>query len=146
MDNSINIKAILVYIKYLRIYKGISQKKMADLLYVDLRTYTRFERGENKTFDLHFLNDIARILDTDLITMLAPNHNVIDQNEQSENINNVHFSNKQHFESFEEDFIDQRAQIIQHYISLLTQKDILIKELYELIDKLKSERNEKYIH
>ncbi len=132
MNNSINIKAILIYIRYLRIYKNISQKKMADLLYVDLRTYTRFERGENKTIDLLFLNDIAQILDTDIVTMMAPNNHLI-ENE----INNISLKLQINNEGDEE--IDDRDQIIQHYISLLTHKDVLIKELCELIDKLKQE-------
>ena len=127
MNKSINIKKTLKQIKHLRIYKGLSQQKIAELLHIDLRSYTRFERGENKTIDICFLNDVSQVLDTDLSYILGfdtPTTEVLPPN-PIEQIDPMY-----------EEELYGREYIIKHYINLLTHKDKIISELYELIDKL----------
>jgi transcriptional regulator with XRE-family HTH domain len=57
-------------IKYLRNIKGLTQKGMAQALFMDERTYSNFERGVKKSIDVKLLLAISEILQTDVCTLI----------------------------------------------------------------------------
>lgn len=65
-----DLNSIRCNIKRLRKSARITQKEMALKLFMDERTYSKFERGENKSMDIRLLDSIASILCTDLPVLL----------------------------------------------------------------------------
>lgn len=65
-----DLNAIRCNIKRLRKSARITQKEMAFKLFMDERTYSKFERGENKSMDIRLLASIASILEIDLPVLL----------------------------------------------------------------------------
>lgn len=62
-------------IKRLRKQAGITQKEIANKLFIDERTYSKIERGAQKSLDIRFVAEIATILQTEICTLLnAPEH------------------------------------------------------------------------
>jgi len=58
-------------IKLLRRQKGITQKMIAEKLYIDERTYAKMERGENKLIDIRMLHAIAQILGVEVGALIS---------------------------------------------------------------------------
>jgi len=56
-------------VKLIRKAKGMTQKEIAERLFINERTYSKFERGEKKSIDFRFLSAIAKVLQTDLPTL-----------------------------------------------------------------------------
>ena len=65
-----DLNSIRCNIKRLRKSARITQKEMAFKLFMDERTYSKFERGENKSMDIRLLASIASILEIDLPVLL----------------------------------------------------------------------------
>lgn len=65
-----DLNSIRCNIKRLRKSARITQKEMAFKLFMDERTYSKFERGENKSMDIRLLASIAGILEIDLPVLL----------------------------------------------------------------------------
>jgi len=65
-----DLNSIRCNIKRLRKSARITQKEMAFKLFMDERTYSKFERGENKSMDIRLLASIAAILEIDLASLL----------------------------------------------------------------------------
>jgi transcriptional regulator with XRE-family HTH domain len=64
------LTAIRCNIKKLRKLAGITQKEMAAKLFIEERTYSKIERGEQKSMDIRFVASIADILHTKVCTLL----------------------------------------------------------------------------
>lgn len=58
-------------IKHLRNAKGMTQKEMAEALFMDERTYSNFERGVKKSIDIKLLLAISAILGTDMNKLIT---------------------------------------------------------------------------
>jgi len=67
MDTSI----ILDTIRQRRKALGLTQKHVAQKLYMDERTYSKIERGCKKSLDVNFLFDVASILEVELCEILC---------------------------------------------------------------------------
>jgi transcriptional regulator with XRE-family HTH domain len=65
-----DLNSIRCNIKRLRKSARITQKEMALKLFMDERTYSKFERGENKSMDIRLLASIASLLEIDLPVLL----------------------------------------------------------------------------
>lgn len=65
-----DLNSIRCNIKRLRKSARITQKEMAFKLFMDERTYSKFERGENKSMDIRLLASIASLLEIDLPVLL----------------------------------------------------------------------------
>lgn len=65
-----DLNSIRCNIKRLRKSARITQKEMAFKLFMDERTYSKFERGENKSMDIRLLASIAALLEIDLPVLL----------------------------------------------------------------------------
>ena len=62
-------------IKRLRKQAGITQREIANKLFIDERTYSKIERGAQKSLDIRFVAEIANILQTEICTLLNdPQH------------------------------------------------------------------------
>ena len=57
-------------IKRLRKQAGITQREIANKLFIDERTYSKIERGAQKSLDIRFVAEIATILQTEICTLL----------------------------------------------------------------------------
>lgn len=64
------IENIRKNIKQLRKAKGFTQKDMAAKLFIDERTYSKIERGEQKSMDVRFILSVANILEMDPLNIL----------------------------------------------------------------------------
>jgi transcriptional regulator with XRE-family HTH domain len=65
-----DLNSIRCNIKRLRKSARITQKEMALKLFMDERTYSKFERGENKSMDIRLLASIASLLEIDFSALL----------------------------------------------------------------------------
>ena len=93
-----DLNSIRCNIKRLRKSARITQKEMAFKLFMDERTYSKFERGENKSMDIRLLASIAAILEIDLASLLqnsmeqdAPASNTA-TNQPHDNHHNGHYA------------------------------------------------------
>lgn len=86
-----DLNSIRCNIKRLRKSARITQKEMAFRLFMDERTYSKFERGENKSMDIRLLASIAGILEIDLPTLLLHS---LDQEHPPPHAENGHHSDK----------------------------------------------------
>lgn len=85
-------------IKLLRRQKGITQKLIAEKLFIDERTYAKMERGENKLIDIRMLQSIAEILEVEvpeLITVPTSNNLPKKKKENNKPIPNIDLGNIQ---------------------------------------------------
>ena len=64
------LTSIRCNIKRLRKLAGITQKEMAAKLFIEERTYSKIERGEQKSMDIRFVASIADILHTKVCALL----------------------------------------------------------------------------
>jgi len=64
------LNAIRCNIKKLRKSAGITQREMAAKLFIEERTYSKIERGEQKSMDIRFVASIADILHTKICNLL----------------------------------------------------------------------------
>lgn len=64
------IENIRKSIKQLRKAKGLTQKDMAARLFIDERTYSKIERGEQKSMDIRFVMSVAQILEMNPLNLL----------------------------------------------------------------------------
>lgn len=82
-----NVEIIGKRIRDLRRARNITQKDLASQLFMDSRTYSKIERGERKNIDVMTLLEIAKILSTDIMELLAVNSDM-DDTTDPENIHN----------------------------------------------------------
>lgn len=75
---------------------GITQRDMANRLFMDERTYSKVERGEKKSMDITLLASIADILNTDVPTLMQ------DPAKKTVEVLPIHLSSKEYQELVEE--------------------------------------------
>ena len=86
-----DLNSIRCNIKRLRKSARITQKEMAFKLFMDERTYSKFERGENKSMDIRLLASIAALLEIDLPVLLRDTSDQEAHSGQVESLNqNAH--------------------------------------------------------
>lgn len=79
-----NIKYIRLNIKNQRKAAGITQKDMANRLFMDERTYSKIERGEKKSIDIALLAAIADILHTNIPALIICPEGELDEDHWEE--------------------------------------------------------------
>lgn len=89
-----DLNSIRCNIKRLRKSARITQKEMAFKLFMDERTYSKFERGENKSMDIRLLASIAALLEIDLPVLLqdTSDQEAHSGQEEHQNLTNAHSS------------------------------------------------------
>lgn len=126
-------------IKRRRKQLGLTQQDMSDKLHVSLKTWQNIESGETK-LDLQRLNDIAGVLDTNVIDLIESQDGIyIEQmtNESSQvgfSASEVTINNDVSKEVFE---LERKA-----HSRLLEEKDSQIVELRKEVASLKNQYQE----
>ena len=89
-----DLNSIRCNIKRLRKSARITQKEMAFKLFMDERTYSKFERGENKSMDIRLLDSIASLLEIDLPVLLkdTPDQETHSTPDSNQNVSDAHLS------------------------------------------------------
>lgn len=65
-----NIEDVGLKIKKLRKLRGMTQRDMAQRLFMEERNYAKIERGEKKTLDVFLLVEICKIIEINLLDIL----------------------------------------------------------------------------
>lgn len=110
-------------IRRARLKKGYSQDYMACQLELTTKTYRNIESGKSK-IDVSRLINIASILEIDIVELLN-----VSTNRQAENCQNNRDNAQNSY--------DSSNQILDLYVKILHDKDIIIKHLNDIIEKTK---------
>ena len=72
-------------IKAHRKEQGLTQKELANSLFMDERNYAKIERGQKKTLDVILLLSIAEALEVDIVKLIKNNESILkEQNKITE--------------------------------------------------------------
>ena len=89
-----NIEDVGLKIKKLRKLRGMTQRDMAQRLFMEERNYAKIERGEKKTLDVFLLVEICKIIEINLLDIL-PLEGLMPKQELTPEANPLQDSGKQ---------------------------------------------------
>lgn len=124
-------------IRTLRTYKNLTQENMAEKLGISVNGYSKIESGKTK-LTLDRIQEIAQILDIDIIELINTNDNsiVIMANDNKADNSSTIFSGYHHGSHHDE--LEKLSIVFNHQKELLKQKDAEISALKEVIALPKS--------
>ena len=88
-----NTKFVLENIKKRRKALGLTQKDVANELFMDERTYSKIERGCKKSIDLALIFELSRILDISIVALLKDEQTAsVEEEASKETMMNIMFN------------------------------------------------------
>jgi transcriptional regulator with XRE-family HTH domain len=90
---SMNTKIVLDNIKKRRKALGLTQKDVANRLFMDERNYSKIERGCKKSIDLSLIFSLSEILETSIVTLLTEDQKeTMEENASNETMLSIMFN------------------------------------------------------
>lgn len=88
-----NTKIVLDNIKKRRKALGLTQKDVANRLFMDERNYSKIERGCKKSIDLNLVFNLSEILETSIVELLREDKTeVVENTSSNETMMNILFN------------------------------------------------------